>query len=132
MHQHCTANTHVSNLSAALCWHATSQSVAVKLEGILFAQIPSLHVNARQALRSAAVAPAPFALNPVQLAVGISCGIASKVHDCAVGMVQVRDMTGRGEVVKRRMREGRGQFPMDCPLDDSRLQIHYRCTSAHP
>ena len=40
--------------------------------------------------------------------------------------VQVRDMTGNGEVVKRRIKEGTGQFPMDCPMADSRLQIHYR------
>ncbi|KAL0030965.1 hypothetical protein WJX79_005290 [Trebouxia sp. C0005] len=39
---------------------------------------------------------------------------------------QVRDMTGNGEVVKRRIKEGTGQFPMDCPMADSRLQIHYR------
>ncbi len=35
-------------------------------------------------------------------------------------------MTGNGEVMKRRIREGRGQFPMDCPMADSRLQIHYK------
>lgn len=35
-------------------------------------------------------------------------------------------MTGNGEVMKRRIKEGRGQFPMDCPMADSRLQIHYR------
>ena len=35
-------------------------------------------------------------------------------------------MTGNGEVMKRRIREGTGQFPMDCPMADSRLQIHYR------
>ncbi len=35
-------------------------------------------------------------------------------------------MTGNGEVMKRRIKEGRGQFPMDCPMADSRLQIHYK------
>ncbi|KAA6416871.1 MAG: peptidyl-prolyl isomerase PASTICCINO1 [Trebouxia sp. A1-2] len=41
-------------------------------------------------------------------------------------VMEVRDMTGNGEVVKRRIKEGTGQFPMDCPMADSRLQIHYR------
>lgn len=40
--------------------------------------------------------------------------------------MQVRDMTGNGAVMKRRIKEGTGQFPMDCPMEDSRLQIHYR------
>lgn len=35
-------------------------------------------------------------------------------------------MTGNGAVMKRRIKEGTGQFPMDCPMEDSRLQIHYR------
>ncbi|PSC68182.1 Peptidyl-prolyl cis-trans isomerase PASTICCINO1 [Micractinium conductrix] len=39
---------------------------------------------------------------------------------------QVRDMTGDGQVVKRIVRKGRGEFPVDCPLDDSRVSLHYR------
>ena len=35
-------------------------------------------------------------------------------------------MTGNGEVMKRRVKEGTGQFPMDCPIQDSRLTVHYR------
>ena len=35
-------------------------------------------------------------------------------------------MTGNGAVMKRRIKEGTGQFPMDCPMEDSHLQIHYR------
>ena len=39
---------------------------------------------------------------------------------------QVRDMTGTGEVTKRRVREGRGEFPVDCPLDDCAVRVHFR------
>ena len=35
-------------------------------------------------------------------------------------------MTGDGQVVKRIVRKGRGEFPVDCPLDDSRVSLHYR------
>ena len=38
-------------------------------------------------------------------------------------------MTGNKEVMKRRLKEGRGQFPMDCPINDSRVKIHYRSVS---
>lgn len=43
-----------------------------------------------------------------------------------LSLVQVRDLTGNGEVMKRRVKEGTGQFPMDCPIQDSRLRINYR------
>eukprot|EP00198_Chlamydomonas_reinhardtii_P000593 XP_001689928.1 peptidyl-prolyl cis-trans isomerase, FKBP-type [Chlamydomonas reinhardtii] len=36
-----------------------------------------------------------------------------------ISMVQVRDMTGTGEVTKKRLREGTGDFPIDCPLNDT-------------
>ena len=35
-------------------------------------------------------------------------------------------MTGDGGVVKRTARKGRGEFPMDCPLEDSAVSLHYR------
>ena len=35
-------------------------------------------------------------------------------------------MTGTGEVVKRRLVEGSGEFPMDCPLNDTTMRLHYR------
>lgn len=41
--------------------------------------------------------------------------------------LQVRDMTGDGAVVKRRIRDGRGEFPVDCPIEDSSVRVHYRC-----
>lgn len=41
-------------------------------------------------------------------------------------MIQVRDMTGDGKVVKRRIRDGRGEFPVDCPVEDSTVRVHYR------
>ncbi|XP_024532699.1 peptidyl-prolyl cis-trans isomerase PASTICCINO1 [Selaginella moellendorffii] len=43
-----------------------------------------------------------------------------------VQIIQVRDMFGDGRVVKRRIRDGVGEFPMDCPLQDSTLRIHYK------
>ena len=35
-------------------------------------------------------------------------------------------MTGDGAVMKRIVRKGDGEFPIDCPLEDSRVRVHYR------
>lgn len=43
-----------------------------------------------------------------------------------VHFVQVRDVLGDGRLIKRRIRDGRGEFPMDCPLQDSQLRVHYK------
>jgi hypothetical protein len=41
-------------------------------------------------------------------------------------MVQVRDLVGDGSVTKKRVVDGRGEFPADCPLDDNVVRIHVR------
>ncbi|KAL9273705.1 Peptidyl-prolyl cis-trans isomerase PASTICCINO1-like protein [Drosera capensis] len=43
-----------------------------------------------------------------------------------VHFIQVRDVLGDGRLIKRRIRDGRGEFPMDCPLQDSQLLVHYK------
>ncbi|KAH9672635.1 peptidylprolyl isomerase [Citrus sinensis] len=43
-----------------------------------------------------------------------------------VHLIQVRDMLGDGRLIKRRIRDGKGEFPMDCPLHDSLLCVHYK------
>eukprot|EP00268_Persea_americana_P025742 TRINITY_DN2509_c0_g1_i1.p1 TRINITY_DN2509_c0_g1~~TRINITY_DN2509_c0_g1_i1.p1 ORF type:complete len:628 (-),score=137.29 TRINITY_DN2509_c0_g1_i1:676-2559(-) len=43
-----------------------------------------------------------------------------------VHFIQVRDMLGDGRLIKRRIVDGRGDFPMDCPLHDSLLRVHYK------
>ncbi|WCJ19171.1 FKBP-type peptidyl-prolyl cis-trans isomerase family protein [Euphorbia peplus] len=43
-----------------------------------------------------------------------------------VHFTQVRDMLGDGRLIKRRIRDGKGEFPMDCPLHDSQLRVHYK------
>ncbi|XP_077238858.1 FKBP-type peptidyl-prolyl cis-trans isomerase family protein [Tasmannia lanceolata] len=43
-----------------------------------------------------------------------------------VRFIQVRDMLGDGRLIKRRMVDGKGEFPMDCPLHDSLLRVHYK------
>ncbi|KAL6878348.1 hypothetical protein ACP4OV_012518 [Aristida adscensionis] len=43
-----------------------------------------------------------------------------------VQFIQVRDMLGDGRLIKRRVVDGRGEFPMDCPLHDSLLRVHYK------
>ncbi|KAL2337901.1 hypothetical protein Fmac_012347 [Flemingia macrophylla] len=43
-----------------------------------------------------------------------------------VHFIQVRDMLGDGRLIKRRIRDGKGDFPMDCPLQDSLLRVHYK------
>jgi hypothetical protein len=45
-------------------------------------------------------------------------------------LVQVRDLTGDGGVTKRRLRAGDGEFPMDCPLRDTTVTLHYRVRQA--
>ncbi|GAQ88614.1 peptidyl-prolyl isomerase PASTICCINO1 [Klebsormidium nitens] len=47
--------------------------------------------------------------------------------DCTLellSMNQVRDVMGDGEITKRRLVHGEGDFPMDCPLEDSTLAVH--------
>lgn len=43
-----------------------------------------------------------------------------------IHFTQVRDMLGDGRLIKRRLRDGKGEFPMDCPLQDSLLRVHYK------
>lgn len=38
-------------------------------------------------------------------------------------------MTGDGSVTKKRLREGHGEFPVDCPLHDTTVRLHYRVRS---
>lgn len=38
-------------------------------------------------------------------------------------------MTGDGAVTKRRLQEGQGEFPVDCPLHDTSVRLHYRARS---
>lgn len=59
-------------------------------------------------------------------------GLTSRLLEpppCPRCSTQVRDMTGDGSVVKRIVRKGAGEFPMDCPLEDSRVRVHYRCAA---
>lgn len=35
-------------------------------------------------------------------------------------------MLGDGRLIKRRVVDGKGEFPMDCPLHDSLLRVHYK------
>ncbi|KAL3678473.1 hypothetical protein R1sor_021429 [Riccia sorocarpa] len=41
-------------------------------------------------------------------------------------IIQVRDVLGNGQVIKRRVKDGIGEFPVDCPIQDSTLRIHWR------
>ncbi|CAN6282877.1 unnamed protein product [Urochloa humidicola] len=43
-----------------------------------------------------------------------------------IQFIQVRDMLGDGRLIKRRVVDGKGEFPMDCPLHDSLLRVHYK------
>lgn len=43
---------------------------------------------------------------------------------------QVRDLTGSGELVKTITRKGEGVFPVDCPVEDSLIQAHWRYVCA--
>ncbi len=51
---------------------------------------------------------------------------ARSLRACPISHAQVRDMTGTGEVLKRRLRDGQGEFPIDCPLNDTTVRAHWR------
>ena len=42
-----------------------------------------------------------------------------------LGMTHVRDVFGDGAVVKRRVREGPGEFPADCPVRDCEVRVRW-------
>ena len=35
-------------------------------------------------------------------------------------------MSGDGSVIKRRLKLGNGEFPVDCPVEDTTVRVHYR------
>lgn len=39
--------------------------------------------------------------------------------------VEVRDMTGDCQVIKRKLKHGQGSFPIDAPINDATVTIHY-------
>lgn len=41
-------------------------------------------------------------------------------------MVQLRDLTGDATAFKKRIKAGDGDFPVDCPVEDTTVRIHYR------
>eukprot|EP01025_Chloroclados_australasicus_P055402 TRINITY_DN6700_c0_g1_i1.p1 TRINITY_DN6700_c0_g1~~TRINITY_DN6700_c0_g1_i1.p1 ORF type:complete len:394 (-),score=46.33 TRINITY_DN6700_c0_g1_i1:200-1381(-) len=41
--------------------------------------------------------------------------------------MEVRNMTGDGGVLKRRVKEGKGEFPIDAPLRDCKITCHVKC-----
>ncbi|GAX74288.1 hypothetical protein CEUSTIGMA_g1737.t1 [Chlamydomonas eustigma] len=43
-----------------------------------------------------------------------------------LNLVQVRDMIGDGSIIKRRLILGSGEFPIDCPVEDTTVRVHYR------
>jgi hypothetical protein len=47
-------------------------------------------------------------------------------------LVQVRDLTGDGGATKRRLCEGEGAFPADCPLHDTTVRVHWRARRLDP
>lgn len=65
------------------------------------------------------------ALIPQPPAKAVQVELSIQLHD----LVQVRDMTGDGAVTKKRLREGHGDFPVDCPLQDTTVRLHYRVRS---
>lgn len=40
-------------------------------------------------------------------------------------VAQVRDLLGDGTTFKRRVKEGEGEFPADCPMHDCDIKCHY-------
>ncbi|CAG9467679.1 unnamed protein product [Pedinophyceae sp. YPF-701] len=78
------------------------------------------------ALVPAAALPAgdggPFAVSEA-----VRSGSAFVAATCGLHAVkQVRDVFGDGSIVKEKLREGEGDFPMDAPVEDCPARIRYR------
>uniref|UniRef100_A0A251VH36 peptidylprolyl isomerase n=1 Tax=Helianthus annuus TaxID=4232 RepID=A0A251VH36_HELAN len=43
-----------------------------------------------------------------------------------IHFIQVRDVLGDGRLIKRRIRDDKGEFTIDFPLQDCRLRVHYK------
>ena len=72
-------------------------------------------------------------LCPCFVSVGPACCICPAFSGMTVRSgAQVRDLTGDGHVMKRRIRDGIGEFPIDCPIEDSSVWVHYKCDWHHP
>eukprot|EP00897_Mesotaenium_endlicherianum_P007551 jgi/Mesen1/6824/ME000035S06208 len=65
--------------------------------------------------------------SPAGLITGLPAGPPRDVefHVELLQIIQVRDMLGDGGVIKRRLEDGRGDFPVDCPMEDTRVRLHY-------
>ena len=72
----------------------------------------------------AAVGPAAL-LPAVEWGPDWSPGDQVEVHLHLVRLFQVRDVLGDGALLKTRLRDGTGQFPVDCPIEDCRVRLHY-------
>jgi hypothetical protein len=56
----------------------------------------------------------------------IHCSLAATHSGSSVPLVaQVRDLLGDGTTFKRRVKEGEGEFPADCPMHDCDIKCHY-------
>eukprot|EP00798_Chlamydomonas_sp_ICE-L_P005152 gene5152-34966_t len=75
---------------------------------------------------SAFVLPAASMLQPTADKQGASKCLIPDPPGKNVQQVEVRDLTGNGEVFKRRLKEGDGDFPVDCPIVDTTVRINYR------
>ncbi len=42
---------------------------------------------------------------------------------CLLDMTQARDLMGDGKTMKRILRKGKGEFPIDCPMEDTRVVL---------
>lgn len=78
---------------------------------------------------SAGIAAHPSAALPVPLPQPCPPPPSLPAFPAPPACLQVRDMTGDGQVVKRIVRKGVGEFPVDCPLEDSHVRAHYRCAA---
>ena len=72
----------------------------------------------------AAVGPAAL-LPAVEWGPDWGLGDQVEVHLHLVRLFQVRDVLGDGTLLKTRLRDGTGQFPVDCPIEDCCVRLHY-------
>jgi len=84
---------------------------------------------------AAASSPFVFPAPPSQESLGIGGNLYPSLRyiEFTVSLLdfsQVRDLTGDGGAVKRILKKGRGDFPADCPLEDTKVTAKIRVRPA--
>jgi len=102
---------------------------------VALAALNMSRINSTTATASSSSSSFKFPAPPSQESLGIGGDLYPSLRyiEFTVSLLdfsQVRDLTGDGGAVKRILRKGRGDFPADCPLEDTRVTAKIRVRPA--